>query len=84
MRTGRPVTELFRYSHDKGLGEHARGDSLDEDMAGIDMLPDTEVELLGSDDAGWPLVRWEDATRVRRITAIDPDVFDAYFEEVEQ
>lgn len=78
------MAELFRYNHDKGLGEHARGEPLDEDMQMIDMPPDTEVKLVGSDDAGWPLVQWEDATRVTRITAIDPDLFDAYFEEVEE
>lgn len=78
------MNEKFRYRHNVGYGELARGESLDPDMALLDLAPDTEVELIAFDDVtDWPIVEWEDQARNRRITTIDPDVFDTWFTKVE-
>lgn len=78
------MNEAFRYRHNVGYGELARGESLDDDMAALDLVPDTEVELIAYDDGtDWPIVQWEDGTGNQRITTIDPDVFDTWFTEVE-
>lgn len=81
---GWKLVELYRYIHTSGLGEAARGESLDEDMKELDMMPGTEVEVIAHDEeSDWPIVAWEDSTRNRRITTIDPDVFSELFEKVD-
>jgi hypothetical protein len=79
------LLEIFRYSHDVGFGEAARGEALDDDMAELDMPPGTDVQVIAHDDeSGWPLVQWADKTGNTRITTIDPDVFDRDFIKVEE
>lgn len=62
-----------------GLAEQARPD-LSQDMRDLDLVPGTEVKVLGhDDDRGLVLLEWTDGQGNPRITSVEPDQFADHF-----
>jgi hypothetical protein len=71
------------YNHPDGLGfgEYFRGETLTAEMTELDMASGTEVTLLEYDqDSDWPLVQWVDSKGLGRITTVEPQFFQDYFD----
>lgn len=75
-----------KYVHPEGLGfgHYHKGADLTAEMSELDLHDGTEVEHLGTtdDENDVELVAWVDQNGLDRITSIDREFFDTYFQEV--
>jgi len=73
----------FTYKQDRGLADRATGDvELRQEMAELDMLPDTEVKVYDYDkDRDLVIVEWTDAFGNSRLTSVDLDEFNSSFQK---
>lgn len=72
----------YTYDHPDGTGygEMAKGSPLTAEMAELDLKSGSVVTLLATDeDSGSPIIEWTDAVNINRITTVEPDTFDEYF-----